>query len=102
MVSTPAWLSRLTDWLKTFAPVFNVHALQRRGLRRCIQRALSDSRFKSMEAMRARLRDPASYQALQYFIAVADWSADWVWRFQRATMLARSAELVLDGTGFPK
>jgi SRSO17 transposase len=96
------WLSRLTDWLEIFAPAFSAHASQRGGLRRYVEGVLSDSRRKSMEAMWARLRDPGSYQALQYFITEADWSADRVWRFLRAAVPARSGVLVLDGTGFPK
>ena len=102
MVSAPAWLSRLTDWLEIFAPAFSAHAAQRGGLRRYVEGVLSDSRRKSMEAMWARLRDPGSYQALQYFITEADWSADRVWRFLRAAVPARSGVLALDGTGFPK
>ena len=55
-----------------------------------------------MEAMWARLRDPGSYQALQYFITEAEWSADRVWRSLRAAVPTRAGVLVLDGTGFPK
>ena len=102
MFSASAWLSRLTDWLEIFAPAFSAHASQRGRLRRYVEGVLSDSRRKSMEAMWARLRDPGSYQALQYFITEADWSADRVWRFLRAAVPARSGVLVLDGTGFPK
>ena len=102
MVSAPAWLSRLTDWLEIFAPTFSAHAAQRGGLRRYVEGVLSDSRRKSMEAMWARLRDPGSYQALQYFITEADWSADRVWRFLRAAVPVREGVLVLDGTGFPR
>lgn len=102
MVSAPVWLSRLTDWLEIFAPAFSAHTAQRGGLRRYVEGVLSDSRRKSMEAMWARLRDPGSYQALQYFITEADWSADRVWRFLRAAIPAREGVLVLDGTGFPK
>jgi len=100
--SASAWLSRLTDWLEIFAPAFSAHPAQAGGLRRYVEGVLSDSRRKSMEAMWARLRDPGSYQALQYFITEADWSADRVWRFLRAAVPARSGVLVLDGTGFPK
>jgi SRSO17 transposase len=102
MGSASAWLSRLTDWLEIFEPAFSAHAAQRGGLRRYVEGVLSDSRRKSMEAMWARLRDPGSYQALQYFITEADWCADRVWRFLRAAIPARAGVLVLDGTGFPK
>jgi SRSO17 transposase len=102
VVSASVWLSRLTDWLEIFAPAFSAHPAQSGGLRRYVEGVLSDSRRKSMEAMWARLRDPGSYQALQYFITEADWSADRVWRFLRAAVPARSGVLVLDGTGFPK
>jgi hypothetical protein len=60
----PAWLTRLTNWLKVFKPAVS-HGAQRGGLRRYVEGVLSDSRRKSMKAMWARLRDPGSYQALQ-------------------------------------
>ena len=101
MHNAPAWLTRLTDWLEVFEPAFG-HRAQRGGLRRYVEGVLSDSRRKSMEAMWARLRDPGSYQALQYFITEADWRADSVWRRLRAAIPARAGLLVLDGTGFPK
>ena len=91
----------MTDWLEVFEPAFS-HRAQRGGLRRYVEGVLSDSRRKSMEAMWARLRDPGSYQALQYFITEADWSADGLWRRLRAAIPARAGILVLDGTGFPK
>jgi len=97
----PVWLTRLTDWLELFEPAFS-HRAQRGGLRRYVEGVLSDSRRKSMEAMWARLRDPGSYQALQYFITEAEWSADGLWRRLRAAIPARAGILVLDGTGFPK
>jgi SRSO17 transposase len=97
----PAWLTRLTDWLEVFEAAFS-HRAQRGGLRRYVEGVLSDSRRKSMEAMWARLRDPGSYQALQYFMTEADWSADGLWRRLRAAIPARTGILVLDGTGFPK
>ena len=101
MHDAPAWLTRLTAWLEVFEPTF-CHRAQRGGLRRYVEGVLSDSRRKSMEAMWARLRDPGSYQALQYFITEADWSADGLWRRVRAAIPARTGILVLDGTGFPK
>jgi SRSO17 transposase len=99
--ASSAWLTRLVDWLEVFEPAFG-HRAQRGGLRRYVQGVLSDSRRKSMEAMWARLSDAGSYQALQYFITEADWSADALWRRLRATIPAREGVLVLDGTGFPK
>lgn len=102
MSNAPAWLSRLTEWLEVFEPAFSRHASQRGGLRRYVEGVLSDSRRKSMEAMWARLRDPGSYQALQYFISEAEWSADRVWRQLRAALPVRSGVVVFDGTGFPK
>ena len=101
MHDAPVWLTRLTDWLELFEPAFS-HRAQRGGLRRYVEGVLSDSRRKSMEAMWARLRDPGSYQALQYFITEAEWSADGLWRRLRAAIPARAGILVLDGTGFPK
>jgi SRSO17 transposase len=99
--TAPQWLARLTTWLEQFEPCFS-HRAQRGGLRRYVRGLLSDSPRKSMEAMWARLSDPGSYQALQYFISEADWSADGVWRRLRAVVPARAGVLVLDGTGFPK
>ncbi len=99
--TAPQWLARLTTWLEQFETCFS-HRAQRGGLRRYVRGLLSDSPRKSMEAMWARLSDPGSYQALQYFISEAAWSADAVWRRLRAGIPAREGILVLDGTGFPK
>ena len=71
-------------------------------MRRYVEGVLSDSRRKPVKAMWARLRDPGSYQALQYFITEADWNAKAVWRRLRAAIPAREGILVLDGTGVPK
>ena len=101
VVESPAWLARLTTWLERFEPVF-AHRAQRGGLRRYVEGVLCDSRRKSMAAMWARLRDPGTYQGLQYFITEATWDAPALWRQLRATIPARSGVLVLDGTGFPK
>jgi SRSO17 transposase len=99
--TAPQWLARLAAWLEQFETCFS-HRAQRGGLRRYVRGLLSDSPRKSMEAMWARLSDPGSYQALQYFISEAGWSADVVWRRLRAVVPAREGVLVLDGTGFPK
>ncbi len=56
----PAGLTRLTDWLEVFEPIFS-HRTQRGGQRRYVERGLSDSRRKSIETMWAWLRDPGSY-----------------------------------------
>lgn len=101
VVESPAWLARLTTWLERFEPVF-AHRAQRGGLRRYVEGVLCDSRRKSMAAMWARLRDPGTYQGLQYFITEATWDAPALWRQLRTTIPARSGVLVLDGTGFPK
>jgi hypothetical protein len=54
-----AWLNRLLVWLELFEPAFG-RASQRGGaLRRYVHGVLSDSRRKSMEAMWARVSDPA-------------------------------------------
>ena len=98
---SPAWLARLTTWLEPFESVF-AHRAQRGGLRRYVEGVLCDSRRKSMAAMWARLRDPGTYQGLQYFITEATWDAAALWRQLRARIPARSGVLVLDGTGFPK
>jgi SRSO17 transposase len=99
--AVPVWLARLTTWLERFEPVFS-HRAQRGGLRRYVEGVLCDSRRKSMAAMWARVRDPGTYQALQYFLTDAAWSADAVWRQLRAVLPARTGVLILDGTGFPK
>jgi SRSO17 transposase len=99
--TAPAWLARLLIWLEAFEDDFRGRA-QRGGLRRYVRGVLSDSRRKSMEAMWQRLSDPGSYQALQYFISEASWSAETVWRRLRTAIPAREGLLVLDGTGFPK
>jgi SRSO17 transposase len=101
VVESPAWLSRLTTWLEHFEPVFAPRA-QRGGLHRYVEGVLCDSRRKSMAAMWARLRDPGTYQGLQYFITEAEWDAAALWRELRAQIPARSGVLVLDATGFPK
>jgi SRSO17 transposase len=101
MHEAPAWLARLTTWLEQVEPVFS-HRAQRGGLRRYVEGLLCDSRRKSMAAMWARVRDPGTYQALQYFLTDAAWSADALWRRVRAVLPARSGILILDGTGFPK
>ncbi len=100
-VESPAWLARLTTWLESFESVF-AHRAQRGGLRRYVEGVLCDSRRKSMAAMWARLRDPGTYQGLQYFITEATWDAATLWRQLRAGIPARSGVLVLDATGFPK
>ena len=95
------WLARLTTWLEQFEPVFS-HRAQRGGLRRYVEGVRCDSRRKSMAAMWARVRDPGTYQALQYFLTDAAWSADALWRQLRAVLPARAGVLILDGTGLPK
>lgn len=100
-VESPVWLSRLTTWLEHFEPVFAPRA-QRGGLHRYVEGVLCDSRRKSMAAMWARLRDPGTYQGLQYFITEASWDAAALWRALRTAIPARSGVLVLDATGFAK
>lgn len=99
--NAPAWLDRLSDWLKPFEVCFT-HVAQRGAFRRYLLGLLSDSRRKSMSAMLARVRDPGTYQAFQHFITDAPWSADAVWRQLRATIPDREGVLILDGTSFPK
>jgi SRSO17 transposase len=99
--AVPISLARLTTWLEQFEPVFT-HRAQRGGLRRYLEGLLSDSRRKSLAAMWARVRDPGTYQALQYFLTDAAWSAEALWRRLRAVLPVRSGILILDGTGVPK
>ena len=65
-----AQVRRLMRWLAAFTPCFG-HRAQRLALRRYVQGLLSDSARKSMEAMLARVTEPGSYQAFQYFITDA-------------------------------
>ena len=88
-------------WLAAFTPCFG-HRAQRLALRRYVQGLLSDSARKSMEAMLARVTEPGSYQAFQYFITDAPWRADAVWRRLRAVLPEREGLLIIDGTSFPK
>jgi len=99
--AVPVWLARLTTWLEPFESLFG-HRAQRGGLRRYVEGLLCDSRRKSMAAMWARVRDPGTYQALQYFLTDAAWSAEALWRQLRAVLPVRAGILILDGTGFPK
>lgn len=94
-------LRRLMAWLEDFKECFG-HRAQVLALRRYVQGLLSDSARKSMEAMLARVTDPGSYQAFQYFITEARWDADRVWRRLRAVLPAREGLLIFDGTSFPK
>ena len=88
-------------WLAAFTPCFG-HRAQRLALRRYVQGLLSDSARKSMEAMLARVTEPGSYQAFQYFITDAPWRADAVWRRLRAVLPEREGLLIIDGTSCPK
>lgn len=95
------WLRRLLAWLERFEDCFSQRA-QRGALRRYVQGILSDSRRKSMAAMWARLSDPGSYEAFQYFISEAPWDAEALWKRLRAIVPERRGVLILDGTSFPK
>jgi SRSO17 transposase len=94
-------LQRLMAWLEQFKGCFGRRA-QVLALRRYVQGLLSDSARKSMGAMLARVTDPGSYEAFQYFITEAKWDADRVWRRLRAVLPAREGLLIFDGTSFPK
>ena len=88
-------------WLEAFKECFG-HRAQKLAVRRYVQGLLSDSSRKSMEAMLARVTDPGSYQAFQYFITESVWEAEHVWRRLRALIPEREGLLILDGTSFPK
>ena len=94
-------LRRLMTWLEAFKACFG-HRAQKLAVRRYVQGLLSDSSRKSMEAMLARVTDPGSYQAFQYFITESVWEAEHVWRRLRALIPEREGLLILDGTSFPK
>lgn len=88
-------------WLEAFKACFG-HRAQRLAVRRYVQGLLSDSARKSMEAMLARVTDPGSYQAFQYFVTESVWEAEHVWRHLRALIPERPGIVIFDGTSFPK
>lgn len=99
--SATARVERLVRWLEQFKRCFG-HRAQLLALRTYVQGVLSDSDRKSMQAMRARVTEPVSYQAFQHFITHAPWDAARVWRRLRAVIPERRGVLILDGTSFPK
>jgi SRSO17 transposase len=99
--SATARVERLGRWLEQFKRCFG-HRAQRLALRTYVQGVFSDSDRKSMQAMRARVTEPVSYQAFQHFITHAPWDAGRVWRRLRAVIPERRGVLILDGTSFPK
>jgi SRSO17 transposase len=99
--AVPVWLARLTTWLEAFEPLFG-HSAQRGGLRRCLEGLRSDGRLNSMATMSARVRDPGTDQALNYFLTDAVWRAEALCRQLRAVLPVRSGILILDGTVFLK
>jgi len=62
----------------------------------------NDSERKSMQAMRGRLSDPITYEALQHFITDSPWEAERVWTRLREQVPMRRGILALDETGLPK
>jgi SRSO17 transposase len=99
--SATARVERLVRWLEQFKSCFG-HRAQLMALRTYVQGVFSDSDRKSMQAMRARVTEPVSYQAFQHFITHAPWDAGRVWRRLRAIIPERRGVLILDGTSFPK
>ena len=103
MLDDTAWalLRRLTRWLDQFKIGFG-HRAQLVSLRQYVDGLFSDSGRKSMQAMLARVTEPASYQTFQHFITHAPWDAEPVWRRLRAVVPERRGVLILDETSFPK
>ncbi len=103
MLDERAWalLRRLTRWLDQFKICFG-HRAQLVSLRQYVDGLLGDSARKSMQAMLARVTEPASYQAFQHFITHAPWDAERVWRRLRAVVPERRGIVILDETSFPK
>ena len=103
MLDDTAWalLRRLTRWLDQFKICFG-HRAQLVSLRQYVDGLFSDSGRKSMQAMLARVTEPASYQTFQHFITHAPWDAEPVWRRLRAVVPERRGVLILDETSFPK
>jgi SRSO17 transposase len=96
-----ARIQRLVRWLEQFKRCFG-HRAQLLALRTYVQGVFSDSDRKSMQAMRARVTEPVSYQAFQHFITHAPWDAERVWRRLRAVIPERRGVLIFDSTSFPK
>lgn len=94
-------LRRLMRWLEPFKTCFG-HRAQVLSLQQYVQGLLSDSPRKSMQAMLARVTQPASYQAFQHFVTDAPWEATTVWRRLLRVLPERRGILLLDDTGFPK
>ena len=88
-------------WLEHFKPCFG-HRVQLVSLRTYVQGLFNDSDRKSMQAMLARVTDPVTYQAFQYFMTHAPWKADAVWRRLLAVLPERRGACILDSTGIPK
>ena len=103
MLNGQSWalLRRLTRWLDQFKVCFG-HRAQVVSLRQYVEGLLGDSARKSMQAMLARVTEPASYQAFQHVITHAPWDAEPVWRRLRAVIPERRGILILDETSFPK
>ena len=103
MLDKRAWgiLHRLTRWVDRFKVCFGNRA-QKASLPRYVEGLLNDSARKSMQAMHARLMDPAAYQAFQHFVTHAPWDAALVWRQLLAELPERQGVLIFDDTGFPK
>ena len=53
-----------------------------------------------MQAIRARVTEPVTYQAFQYFITHAPWQADAVWRRLLAMLPERRGAWVLGGLSY--
>ncbi len=103
MLDKSSWsvLRRLTRWVDQFKVCFG-HRAQEVGLQHYVKGLLNDSARKSMQAMHARLMDPAPYQAFQHFVTHAPWDAAVVWRQLLAVLPERRGILIFDDTGFPK
>jgi SRSO17 transposase len=94
-------LRRLMRWLEPFKTCFG-HRAQVLSLQQYVQGLLSDSPRKSMQAMLARVTQPAPYQGFQHFVTDAPWEATTVWRRLLRVLPERRGILLLDDTGFPK
>src|SRR5262245_43229830 len=88
-------------WLEPFQRCFG-HRAPRLALQTYVHGVFSDSDRKSMQAMLARVTQPITYQAFQYFITHADWEADRIWRRLLDVLPERNGVLIIDGTSFPK
>ena len=96
-----AVLHRFRQLADQFADCFGRRD-QRDVASRYLAGLVNDSARESMQAMRGRLSDAGTYQALQRFITDSPWPAGPMWTRLREVIPDRRGVLAVDDTGFPK